>query len=269
MLSGRAILTAGLFATGVALAGTVSGGLPQVTVYGTIRQIVRQRDVAAKVELAEVLRTPHAFGLGSLSDLRGEITIVDGTAWLSYPPAGPGGVPRVVASSDSPERAGFLVTAPVEPSRWREVQLSAPISSDNLESVLVKLAAEKGLAGVDLPFRIDGHFATLTVAIIDGRKLPPGPSSEEALKKANHLQTEADVAATLVGFLAAKPDERFTHPRTRLHVHAVVEARRMTGHAQGFRATAGVRVWLPDSSARLRPQAVSPGAPSGAGSRRR
>jgi hypothetical protein len=32
------------------------------------------------------------------------------------------------------------------------------------------------------------------------------------LKKANDLQTEADVPATLIGFLAAKPDERFTHP---------------------------------------------------------
>ena len=56
-----------------------------MTVYGTIGQVVRQRDVTAKVELAEVLRTPHAFGLGSLSELRGEITIVDGIAWLSYP----------------------------------------------------------------------------------------------------------------------------------------------------------------------------------------
>ena len=125
-------------ALALALAGTVSGGLPQVTVYGSIRQVVSQRDVAPKVQLGEVLRTPHAFGLGSLSDLRGEITIVDGTAWSSYPPAAPGAAPKVLVSSDSAERAGFLVTAFVDPGRWREVKLSAPISSDNLEAVLVK-----------------------------------------------------------------------------------------------------------------------------------
>ena len=243
MLSGRAIVTVGL-----ALAGAVSGGLPQVQVYGTIRQVVRQRDVAAKVELAEVLRTPHAFALGSLSDLRGEIAIVDGTAWLSYPPAARDGTPRVVVSSDSPERAGFLVAAHVDPGRWREVKLSTPITADNLESVLVKLATEKGLGGVDLPFRIDAHFATLTLAIIDGRNVPPGPSSETVLKKANYTQTEADVAATLVGFLAAKQDERFTHARTRVHVHAVVNAPRLTGHASAFRAAAGARLWLPAGS---------------------
>jgi alpha-acetolactate decarboxylase len=151
----------------------------------------------------------------------------------------------VVASPDVSERAGFLVVAHVDPARWREVKLSAPISSDNLESVLVKLVTETGLGGVDLPFRIEGRFSTLTLAIVDGRKLPPGPSPAEALKKANHLQTETDVNATLVGFLAAKPDERFTHPGKRVHVHAVVEARRMTGHAQAFKAPAGVRVWLP------------------------
>jgi len=236
------------FIVALALAATVSGGLPPVTVHGNMRQLVRQRDAAAKVQLADVLRTPHAWGLGSLSDLRGELAIIDGTAWLSYPPAAPGGAPRVVVSSDSTERAGFLVTAHVDPSRWREVKLSTPISSDNLESVLVKLAAETGLGGVDLPFRIEGHFTTLTLAITDGRKLPPGPTSEEALKKANHLQTETDVAATLVGFIAAKPDERFTHARTRVHVHAVVDARRMTGHARSFKAAAGASLWLPAGS---------------------
>jgi len=258
MFSRRAILVVGLFGTIVAtaFARTVTGGRPQVTVYGTIGQVVRQRDVAAKVELAEVLRTPHAFALGSLSDLRGEITIVDGTVWLSYPPpapSAPGGAPKVVVSSDSAERAGFLVAAHVDPSRWREVKLSAPITSDNLESMLVKLAAENGLGGADLPFRIEGRLSTLTLAIIDGRRVPPGPSSAEVLQKANYLQTEADVPATLIGFLAAKPDERFTHPGQRIHVHAVVEARRMTGHAQAFKAPAGVRLWLPAGTPRPLP----------------
>lgn len=232
----------------LALAVTVSGGLPPVTAHGTIRQLVSQRDAAPKVQLAEVLRTPHAWGLGSLSELRGEITIVDGTAWLSYPPAAPGAAPKVVVSSDSAERAGFLVTAPVDPGRWREVKMSMPISSDNLESVLVKLAAEVGLGGVDLPFRIEGQFSKLTLAITDGRKVPAGPASEAALKQANTLQTETDVPATLVGFLAAKPDERFTHAGARVHAHAVVDARRVTGHAQAFAAPAGVRLWLPAGS---------------------
>jgi acetolactate decarboxylase len=251
MLPGKAVLVGGLFWTVVAtaIAGTAPAEMPEVVVHGTIRQIVRQRDVTPKVDLAEVLRTPHAFGLGSLSDLRGEITIADGTAWLSYPPASPGDAAKVVASSDSAERAGFLVAAHVDPGRWRDVKLSAPITSDNLESVLVRLAAKTGLGGVDLPFRIDGHFTTLTLAIIDGRRVPPGPSSGQALKKANYVQTETDVDATLVGFLAAKPDERFTHPGKRIHVHAIVEGRRMTGHAQAFRAPAGVRVWLPAGGA--------------------
>ena len=126
--------------------------------------------------------------------------------------------------------------------------MSAPISSDNLESILVKLVAQTGLGGVDLPFRIEGHFTALTIAITDGRKVPPGPTSEEALKRANHLQTEADVTATLIGFLAAKPDERFAHAGTRIHVHAIVSTLRMTGHAQAFTATAGAKLWVPAGS---------------------
>ena len=179
-----------------------------------------------------MLREPHAQGLGSVSDLRGEITILDGEAWLSYPPVRDGDAPKVVASKDSREQAGFLVVTHMAPSRWRQVKTSTALSAEGLEAALRPLVAQSGLAGADLPFRIDGRFTSLTLAIVDGRK-------------ANYLQTETAVDGTLVGFLAAKDDERFTHAGTRVHVHAVVPSRRATGHAQAFTLAPGATVWLP------------------------
>jgi alpha-acetolactate decarboxylase len=229
-------------------AATVS--VPPVTTFGTMRQLVREGDATPKAILAAVLERPHAHGLGSISGLRGEIAIVDGTAWLSYPPAAAGAAPKVIASKDSREQAGFLVTAHVDPAQWRRIAVGEALSADNLEAALGKLVAQHGLAGADVPFRIDGKFSTLTLAIVDGRKLPPGATSPDAMKQANHLQTETGVDATLVGFFAATSDERFTHPGTRVHVHAVVPARRATGHARAFSVAPGATLWLPAHGAR-------------------
>ena len=233
----------------VATSVTVSAP-PPVTTFGTMRQLVRERDAAPKVVLADVLKQPHAHGLGSISGLRGEIAIVDGTAWLSYPPAAAGVAPKVVASNDSREQAGFLVATHVDPAQWRRIAVGEALSAENLEAVLGKLVAQHGLSATDIPFRIDGKFSTLTLAIVDGRKLPPGATSPEAMKQANHLQTETGVDATLVGFFAAKSDERFTHPGTRVHVHAVVPSRRATGHARAFSVAPGATLWLPAHGAR-------------------
>jgi alpha-acetolactate decarboxylase len=214
------------------LAATIATATPPLATYGTIGRLLREGDAAPKVVLADVLREPHAHGLGSLSELRGEITILDGEAWLSYPPVRDGDAPKVVASKDSREQAGFLVVTHVTPARWRQMKTSTALSAEGLEAALHALVAKNGLAGADIPFRIDGRFTSLTLAIVDGRK-------------GNRLQTETSVDGTLVGFLAAKDDERFTHAGTRVHVHAVAPARRATGHAQAFTLAPGATVWLP------------------------
>jgi alpha-acetolactate decarboxylase len=242
------VRTAGVTLVVVAIAASVALALapsPPVRTFGTIRQLVDLHDDASKVVLADVVSLPGTYGLGSLSQLRGEVTILDGVTWISYRPVLPGESPRVVSGPDIGEEAGFLVTANVAPERWRQVKIDVPFSSETLEPLLQKLVAANGLGGVDLPFRIDGRFETLTLAIIDGRKLPRGPLSPDQMNKANYLQTEKGVEATFVGFMAAQSDGRFTHPGTRVHVHAVVPSRRATGHAQTFAAAAGATLWLP------------------------
>jgi alpha-acetolactate decarboxylase len=216
--------------------------------FGTIRQLVRQRDAKPKVDLAEVLREPHAYGLGSLSDLRGEITILDGAAWLSYPPAGAGDRPRVVEARKSHESAAFLVAAQAGPAAWRKIRIDAGLTSERFEATLVRVLGRQGLSGMALPFRVDGRFSALTLAIADGRKLPPGPGSEEIMKQANFLDEVSDpqgIDGTLVGFYEPDSDGRFTHEGTHTHVHAILPSRRATGHAQAFTIAAGATLWLP------------------------
>src|SRR5688572_4171827 len=79
---------------------TVPPAHPKVSTFGHLRAVVHERDLAPKVKLAEVLARPHAYAVGALSELRGEVTIVDGVAWLAYPAAGGGARVEKVNSSD-------------------------------------------------------------------------------------------------------------------------------------------------------------------------
>jgi alpha-acetolactate decarboxylase len=233
---------------GVAIAASVALALaasPAIRTYGTIQQLVAEHDVVAKVALADVLSTPHAYGLGSLSHLRGEITILDGQVWVAYRPVLPGDGPRVISGEESLEEAGFLVATNIDPDHWRSSTIEVGFTSETLQSLMQQLAAKNGLSGTDVPFRIDGRFSTLTLAIVDGRKLPAGPLSPEQLQQANYLETETEAAGTLVGFMSPSADGRFTHAGMRIHVHAVVPSRRATGHAQTFKVAPGATLWLP------------------------
>jgi alpha-acetolactate decarboxylase len=230
----------------IVLLGMLAGppAAPPLETHGTVRRLIQAHDLSAKVELAEVLREPHAHGIGSLSGLRGEITILDGTVWLSYPPALPSQRPAVISTKDSPESAAFLAVTHVPPDRWRKLRIEQQLSSDNLDAAIERLVADGGGGGRSFAFRIDGTFPSLTVATIDGRRLTPGDTSEASMKGANVLEQLGPVQATLVGFHSADGGGGFTHPGTRNHAHVIVPDKRATGHARAFTVLPGATLWF-------------------------
>jgi alpha-acetolactate decarboxylase len=240
-------------ATAVFALSLLSSTALEPRTFGDIGRLVRDHDTKAKVTLGDVLAKPHTYGLGSLSGLRGEITLLDGQAWLSYPPARDGDKPRVVTAGNASETAAFLVTTQVDAGAWKKVTLRGALTSRDVDAQVAKLAIDNGLAGRDFAFRVDGTFQSLTLAIADGRRLPPGPGTEASMKQINALQTLGDVSGSLVGFFSPDSTSSFTHAGAHTHVHAVVPAKPATGHAQDFTVAPGATLWL---------QVTSPRAPS-------
>lgn len=221
---------------------------PAVETYGTIRALTEKRDVAPKITLSDAQKASNAYGVGSLSDLRGEITLLDGVAWLAYPPAdGAGPGPRVVSSLQSSETAGFLAVSHVPPNAWRAVGLDIPLTSDELQATLEKLLppARKKKGARPFAFRVEGHFKNITLAIVDGAHLPPDAKGEAAIEKTNVLQSFRDVDGTLVGFYSPKDGAAFNHARKRMHVHVVLPKNQATGHLQTFAMAPGSTVLFP------------------------
>jgi len=225
---------------------------PAVETFGTVRKLTEDHDVGPKVVLDKVQASPYAYGLGSLSDLRGEITLLDGVAWLAYPPdppPAPPSIPRVVSAAESKEEAGFLAVSHVPPPQWRSMGLPAALTSENLEAALERFMPQartgKGKAPRAFPFRVEGHFQHVTLAVVDGRQLPAGARGEKAVEKANVLQALNEVDGTLVGFFSVKEGGPFNHAKKRFHVHVVLPHNRASGHAQSFVLAPGATLLMP------------------------
>ena len=193
------------------------------------------------VNLASVLK-PTLYALGALSELRGEVTILNGTAWLAYP--GEANEARVETTASSNETAALLVTANV-PS-WTSRPVPNDIDSAALDQQIESLAKA---AGVDteqaFPVVIEGELINLHWHVIDGRRAAAGPSSHE-----QHMQMAAKgeaptVHATLLGFFSKHHQGVFTHHGENTHFHFVDQEKRLTGHVDAVGIKAGALFKVP------------------------
>src|SRR5262249_11173759 len=135
------------------------------------------------VALGDVVPGPHAYALGALAGLRGEILILDDQVIVSYP-AGDGAV-RLDETTGRAEKATLLVAAGVP--RWTRVAIAEDIGADAFDERIAALAAR---AGVDtsrrFPFLLEGRFASVEWHVLDGGNLPPTATHGERMAAAVH-----------------------------------------------------------------------------------
>lgn len=224
-------------------AATSPAGLaPQVTSHGALRAVMHQRDFTPKVNLAAVLAQPHVFAVGALSGLRGEITIVDGVAWLAYPVAGDRA--RVERRRRTSEEAALLVSASV--SRWQRVTLTRDVPFAELDATLEALARQHGCdPDRPFPFSVRGPVADLQFHVIDGARLAAAGGSHHDHAAAGSRFSRPSASATLVGFFSKSHHGVFTHMGSNTHLHVVLAAEGVSGHADRVTLRRGAVLSLP------------------------
>lgn len=209
--------------------------------FGELRQIMHEGRTGPAVQLREVVPGPHAYGIGALSELRGEVTVLDDVVWTAYPRAD--GTADVRSGPVTDEAAALLVVAAVP--RWRELVLTEDIPPDGLDAAIERLA---GAAGVDttrpFPVRISGPLIDLRWHVVDGSKLAPGSShADHARTAVRGVVSEGE--GELVGFHSREHQGVFTHRGSSTHFHVVVAASRITGHVDGVGVRRGATIFFP------------------------
>jgi hypothetical protein len=214
---------------------------------GTVRTYGSMPDLLAgsteqKVTLGELPAGPGVVAVGSISGLRGEIAIVRGVTWTSYPAAE--GRIRVDREPSGKEGVAFLALADVK--KWQSETLADPVPFAELGTVIEERARR---AGVDVsgpvPLLIDGSFSSVELNVANGPALGGDKPTEERLRETAVKAALPSGEGTLVGFFAASGGERLLHAGQRLHLHVVLPNVRQVGHLDSAKIEAGARLHLP------------------------
>jgi acetolactate decarboxylase len=256
---GVAVAAFAAFAASCAKTPTARPDRTDVRTFGALRDIMHAGRTEARVALSDVTPGPHAYAIGALSELRGEVTVVDDVAWLAYPTDDRDVRIRTTRAPDEQAEAALLVTANVP--AWRTVPVDADVPFDALDARVEALAAD---AGVDVsrpfPVRIDGPLVDVRWHVIDGRRIAGVGHS-----RADHAQAAASgtvprTTGTLVGFFSKAHHGVFTHMGSNTHFHFVSdEGGKRTGHVDHVVVRRGATLSLPLTGAKRRSQRLVDG----------
>ncbi|MAF27108.1 MAG: hypothetical protein QF819_05715 [Gemmatimonadota bacterium] len=236
-----------LLASAVLFAGTAfAADAPSATgatTYGSLREVVREGRLDARVRLDEITPGPHTYALGALADLEGEVTIVDDEIWLSRTDEDGTVVTERMRTSEA--GAAALVAARVD--GWTRHSVGQDVPFEELDAWILRSAL---VAGVDtssaFPFMVGGFVRDLDWHVIVGDRLPPGASSHEE-HMATAVRDSLDVThATLLGFHSTRHHGVFTHHTTNTHLHVVMKKPNASGHVDGVTVPAGAWLLLPE-----------------------
>lgn len=213
-----------------------------IKTYGALRAIMHEGKVGPEVTLDSVLPDGSLFGVGALSELRGEITIISGEVFLAYP-VGTDSV-RVESALKTEESAALLVTAAVHV--WTSATLDSAVELDHLDAVVARLASQAGqdTSGI-IPFLIRGRVEDLKWHVIDGARLSTDDQTHESHQRAAVSKSEPEAMVTMVGFYSSHHQGTFTHRDSRTHIHVVLDDLSASGHVDQVRLPAGTQVQFP------------------------
>ena len=213
----------------------------EVQVHGALRAIFHDGQTGAMVSLETMLPDPGLYAVGALADLAGEITIVGGKLYLSYPA---GESARTETPLQTSVGAALLVAADVP--AWRSMTTRRPIRFEELDAEIAALAATAGMSpDTRFPFLIEGEILDLQWHVIDGTRLTAGGTSHQDHREAAVKATLDRASATLVGFYSKADQGVFNHMGSSTHIHCVLSTPLASGHVDHVVIPEGTTVRFP------------------------
>lgn len=214
----------------------------EVRVHGALRAMMHEGKTEATVSLDTILPDPDLYAVGALAGLSGEVTVVGGKAYLSYPQGAE--ATRTDTTRLTNEAATLFVAADVP--AWESLRTEHPIRFEDLDESIAKLAAAAGMH-IDgrFPFLLEGEFEDLEWHVIDGSRLTAAGASPHDHSSASIKARRDRAEATLIGFYSESDQGVFTHMGSRTHIHCVLDEPLASGHVDHVTIPAGVTVRFP------------------------
>lgn len=205
---------------------------------GRLSEVHQGIDCSGKIDLTQLASRKHLYAVGPLANFEGEITIIDGSAFISRIADG-----KPIVENSLAGRAAFLVYG--QSAAWQPVTVSKPVSLAELDEFVEQQASA---AGIDMerpfPFLVTGTAVTARYHIV--HPLPSGPRDQARVhEKALSKFTADNSSIQLVGFFSRRHHGIFTHQGTNMHVHVLVGADKSVGHLEDISLGPAAQLLLP------------------------
>lgn len=205
---------------------------------GELRTVHLNGDARPRVHLRRVEPLDGGFAIGPLAGLRGEITVVDGEAYVA----------RVDEAGEHVEHgfdhdAPFLVFGQV--GAWKALPVPEAVQDvATLEDWLSGAAEAAGLAGDGVfPFKIETSTSTVEYHVISNTE--PGDRVTRPHRELMRFFTLDAEPATILGVYSEGHGGVFTHHGQATHLHVVGGDGRRSGHVDTLSLGSDSVAYLP------------------------
>ena len=209
--------------------------------YGGMRDALRMGNTQSRISFEEISSRPHAFAVGALTDLKGEITILDGQIVVATTEDG---LTAKSTSSSGMESATLLTLAYIE--QWTKDTIPTGMS---FEEAVEEVAKDNGI-NTDEPFPFYALVVTKSfeMHVINGfcPVADPELAPSDQPWRRHGFQTEMLV----VGFFAKNQQGFMTHHGSRLHIHGIDTSGKnmISGHLDSIEVMPESTIFLPAES---------------------
>jgi alpha-acetolactate decarboxylase len=222
------------------IAGASGAVVIPITLHNSLDGLTKGR-LGAAVSLGAVSRGRALVGIGSLSGLRGEIAILDGAIWVSYPN---GEGVRTERLEQRDELVAFLATPSVDV--WISHELDHTVPYERIPAEVERAVAQTKLdRSRPFPIVIEGELSDLKFNVVDGSALTNDhPSREDMLRTAVKVDLPA-ARGSLVGYYFQHEQPALIHAGQHVHLHVVLPEANQMGHLDAVTIQRGARSRLP------------------------
>ena len=206
---------------------------------GALKNIMKDADISAKVDLSEFKSTKNFYALGAIENLKGEIQIFNSEPFITS-------VENNSLKFDKTftKKATLLVYASVE--KWDSIPIPNDIISyEQLENYIEKTANEQGInTDEPFPFLLEGLIGSFDWHVInwkDGDTI----HSHKKHKTTGMYGTINNKEVEMLGFYSNAHHAIFTHHTTNMHIHVKTDGNGVAGHVDGLFLENGMILKLP------------------------
>lgn len=217
------------------------GEVAGVRSFGALQRLMHGGGLEASTSLAEWTPSAGLVAVGALSDLRGEITALEGRVHLSRP----AGDESAISTETDASGEGAALLALSEVPSWIEISLAEEIPLEGLDAAIRTMATRAGLnPSRPFAFVVRGTLGGLRFHTIDGARMRAGGGASAHSEAAVRQERDA-CEATLVGFYSEGHEGVFTHRGSRTHVHVIAADPPESGHVDDVTIRPGAVLRLP------------------------